>query len=200
MARQAYLSFDFSDFTENGLKGVIKEFGRNNLNVLSVEGNNKPKRQTGVQTKKAVFIFDDGQKLTLQITNHGVIFQVRLNSRIIPIKAVDDLKKAIAEISDKVRANSKTYQKSLSRREKAKTNTGNSGRLSNKKQLEAYQARIAELESAYKDLSERRDDVSKDLQGKIGQRQALDGEYEQEKLRNNLLLAELEQLQQQEAE
>ena len=199
MARQAYLSFDFSDFTENGLKGVIKEFGRNNLNVLSVEGNNKPKRQTGVQTKKAVFIFDDGQKLTLQITNHGVIFQVRLNSRIIPIKAVDDLKKAIAEISDKVRANSKTYQKSLSRREKAKTNTGNSGRLSNKKQLEAYQARIAELESAYKDLSERRDDVSKDLQGKIGQRQALDGEYEQEKLRNNLLLAELEQLQQQEA-
>lgn len=106
-----YLSFDFSQFNEKGLKKVIAEFKKNNLQVTSVEADNKPKRQSGVQTKKAVLYFSDGQKLMLQATAQGAIFQVRLNTRVIPVKHVDDLKKAIAEISSKLVSNSKQFQK-----------------------------------------------------------------------------------------
>ncbi|MBT2979886.1 hypothetical protein AA405_20410, partial [Vibrio anguillarum] len=62
------------------------------------------------------FHFADGQKLRLQATAQGAIFQVRLNTRVIPIKHVDDLKKAVAEISTKVADNSKQFQKTLRKR------------------------------------------------------------------------------------
>ena len=195
MARQSYLSFDFNNFTEDGLKDITKEFKRNKLTVLSIDADNKPKRQSGVQTKKAVFVFDDGQKLTLQVTSHNVIFQVRLNSRIIPVKAVDDLKKAVSEISDKIRANSKTYQKSLNRQAKGVNAGGqNSARLSNKKQLEAYQAQISEMTAANDELATQLSTAQAFVQEKSARSSALEEQLAQEQTRNQLLLSELEQL------
>ncbi|SKA52948.1 defense against restriction DarA-related protein [Photobacterium toruni] len=111
-----YLSFDFDQFNEKGLKKVIDEFQNQNLSVTSVEADNKPKRQSGVQTKKATLHFSDGQKLVLQATAQGSIFQVRLNTRVIPVKYVDDLKKAITEIATKVKSNSKQFQNTLQKR------------------------------------------------------------------------------------
>ncbi|MCD9516412.1 hypothetical protein [Photobacterium carnosum] len=111
-----YLSFDFDQFNEKGLKKVIDEFQNQNLSVTSVEADNKPKRQSGVQTKKATLHFSDGQKLILQATAQGSIFQVRLNTRVIPVKYVDDLKRAITEIAGKVKSNSKQFQNTLQKR------------------------------------------------------------------------------------
>lgn len=109
----SYLSFDYAQFNEKGLKKVIDEFKRQKLQVTSVEADNKAKRQSGVQTKKAILHFADGQKLMFQATAQGAIFQVRLNTRVIPIKHVDDLKKAVAEIAGKISANSKQFQQTL---------------------------------------------------------------------------------------
>ena len=113
-----YLSFDYSQFNEKGLKNVIAEFKKNQLQVTSVEADNKAKRQSGVQTKKAILHFSDGQKLMLQATAQGSIFQVRLNTRVIPVKHVDDLKKAIAEIAAKLSRNSRQFKKQQEQRAK----------------------------------------------------------------------------------
>ena len=113
-----YLSFDYSQFNEKGLKNVIAEFKKNQLQVISVEADNKAKRQFGVQTKKAILHFSDGQKLMLQATAQGSIFQVRLNTRVIPVKHVDDLKKAIAEIAAKLTRNSRQFKKQQEQRAK----------------------------------------------------------------------------------
>ena len=196
MARQQYVSFDYDNFTESGLKKVTKEFEKNGLNVISVEADNKPKRQSGVQTKKAVFTFDDGQKVTLQVTAQGSVFQVRLNSRVIPVKNVDDLGKAIAEISDKVKANSKTFKKSLRKRDQRnKKDTPSPARTSTKKQLEAYQSQISELQDVNAELTKERDESQKAVQTKQSTKQTLESELEVERSRNAALTAELEQLQ-----
>lgn len=171
-----YLSFDFSQFNEKGLKKVIAEFKKNQLQVTSVEADNKPKRQSGVQTKKAVLHFSDGQKLMLQATAQGAIFQVRLNTRVIPVKHVDDLKKAIAEVAAKVASNSKQFQKQQAKRSTKvikRIDSSTKARTSLKAQTALAGSDVEELKKSIKLAKEEKQELSLEVRALGKQKQEL---------------------------
>jgi len=147
VARSSYLSFDYEHFNEQGLKSVLSEFKRNDLPVVRVSANNKQTRQQGVPTKKAELFFTDGQRIALQAKADGAIFQVRLNNKVIPVTAVNDLKRAIAEISEKVKGNAKIFQKTLKgrlKRAQVDTTTATIARTSTKARIAMLNAGIQE--------------------------------------------------------
>lgn len=192
-----YLSFDFAQFNEKGLKKVIDEFKKQNLSVTSVEADNKPKRQSGVQTKKATLHFSDGQKLMLQATAQGAIFQVRLNTRVIPVKHVDDLKKAIVEISAKVKSNSKQFQKTLQKRAvrtNSRTDANSKAKTSLKAQIALATADKEDLMATV--LQARKDKQALDilLPEKQSKKEEIISQLEQASNETLELLAEIEHL------
>lgn len=197
MARSNYTTFDFTQFNEKGLKDVIKQFKKNDLIVNQVEADNKPKRQSGVQVKKAVLTFEDGQALTLQATAQGSIFQVRLNTRVIPVKHVDDLNKAIAEISQKVKANATAFQKTLKRRQTRIKNTDSksaAARVSSKAQLQQYQDQINVFQESNQTLLTQQTELQQQFESKTQLSQSLQAQLQAEQEKHKQLDAELTRL------
>ncbi|WP_268810123.1 hypothetical protein [Vibrio parahaemolyticus] len=197
----SYLSFDYAQFNEKGLKKVIDEFKRQDLQVTSVEADNKAKRQSGVQTKKATLHFADGQKLMLQATAQGAIFQVRLNTRVIPIKHVDDLKKAVAEIAGKVSENSKQFQKTLkkrtSRASSASKDSTSRAKTSLKAQIALAKSDHQELESSVQEKRQQKQTLEEALPVKEQRKSDISAQITQEYSVSEQLEAELKQLEEQ---
>ncbi|MFW1108371.1 hypothetical protein ACEWA7_20230 [Vibrio parahaemolyticus] len=194
----SYLSFDYAQFNEKGLKKVLDEFKRQDLQVISVEADNKAKRQSGVQTKQATFHFADGQKLMLQATAQGAIFQVRLNTRVIPIKHVDDLKKAVAEIAGKVSENSKQFQNSLKKRvaraSSASKDSNSRAKTSLKAQIALAKSDNQELESSVQQMRQQKQTLEESLPSKEQRKSDLSEQITQEYSVSDQLEAELKQL------
>lgn len=105
------IDIDFKRFNEAGLKPVIKKFEQAKLPVKEVVGTNKPKRESGFLTKMVTFVFDSGQKLVVKAKAGGSIYQAKLNGRVLPIKHVDDIDKAVKEVVTHVKHNEKAYLK-----------------------------------------------------------------------------------------
>lgn len=105
------LSITFEKFDKAGLKPVIKKFEALGLTVDDVEATNKAKRESGFLLKTATVIFASGQKLMVKAKAGGGVFQVKLNGRVLPIKAVDDLGKAVEEVTTHVKANEAAFLK-----------------------------------------------------------------------------------------
>lgn len=82
--------------------------------LLGTSCNQTEKSSSGMKFKEALVTFKDGQTLMLRLKQTGDVFQALLNGKVLPVKAQDDDKAAIAEIVAKVKSNSDTYQKSLS--------------------------------------------------------------------------------------
>jgi hypothetical protein len=61
--------------------------------------------------KTATFVFASGQKITVKIKAGGGVFQIKLNAKVIPIKAVDDVAKAVDEVITYVKANEPAFAK-----------------------------------------------------------------------------------------
>ncbi len=122
MARQTYIAFDFANFTEQGLRKVAREFEKNDAPVIkdgneySITATNKISRIQGMPTKSATLHFEDGQSVTLTINNEGSVFRVKLNNKTIPVFYVSSFSKSIAEISDKLKANSKKFAQAVKRK------------------------------------------------------------------------------------
>ncbi|EOG7744651.1 hypothetical protein R8O05_21405 [Vibrio sp. 1865] len=194
----SYLSFDYAQFNEKGLKKVIDEFKRQDLQVTSVEADNKAKRQSGVQTKKATLHFADGQKLMLQATAQGAIFQVRLNTRVIPIKHVDDLKKAVAEIAGKVSANSKQFQQTLKKRAARASSTSKDSssraKTSLKAQIALANADKQDLEASVAEKRKQKQALEDGLPAKEQRKSDISTHINQEYSVSEQLEAELKQL------
>ncbi|EKQ3696058.1 hypothetical protein QRC94_003763 [Vibrio vulnificus] len=197
----SYLSFDYAQFNEKGLKKVIDEFKRQDLQVTSVEADNKAKRQSGVQTKKATLHFADGQKLMLQATAQGAIFQVRLNTRVIPIKHVDDLKKAVTEIASKVSDNSKQFQKTLKKRASRASSTSKDStsraKTSLKAQIALAKSDHQELESSVQEKRQQKQTLEEALPVKEQRKSDISAQITQEYSVSEQLEAELKQLEEQ---
>lgn len=192
-----YLSFDFAQFNEKGLKKVIDEFKKQKLSVTSMEADNKPKRQSGVQTKKATLHFSDGQKLMLQATAQGAIFQVRLNTRVIPVKHVDDLKKAIAEIAAKVKSNSKQFQKTLQKRAvrtSSRTDANSKAKTSLKAQIALATADKEDLKATVEQARKDKQALDALLPEKQSKKEEITSQFEQASNETMELLAEIEKL------
>lgn len=165
MARQSYIAFDFDNFTEQGLRKVALEFAKNDTPVIqgddggyTITATNKIKRTQGMPTKSAQFHFEDGQSATLVVNNEGSVFQVKLNTKIIPITNVGSFTKSIKEISNKVKANSKTFSKALARKavkaHAADIGTGETPKRVGNSIPARLKAAKAALETARDDLAE----------------------------------------------
>jgi hypothetical protein len=116
------LEFDFKNFNEKGLKKVLNAFKKQQLPIKEVVANNRPKRESGYQVKAATLHFESGQKLLLKAKANGSIFQVKLNNKALPIKNVDNLKKAVGEVIKFVKINEPKFLKQQAKRlERAKT-------------------------------------------------------------------------------
>jgi len=105
------IHIDFDKFNKVGLKPILEKFEKTGLPVADVEADNKAKRESGFQVKSAIINFESGQKLLVKAKAGGSIFQVKLNNKVLAIKNVDDLDKAIQEVVDYVKANEPHYQK-----------------------------------------------------------------------------------------
>ncbi|WP_028325827.1 hypothetical protein [Desulfatirhabdium butyrativorans] len=109
------IKIDFDKFDKTGLKPILKKFETAGLTVDDIEAPNKAKRESGFLIKTAVLVFASGQKLTVKAKAGGGIFQVKLNSKVLPIKAVDDMDKAVDEVITHVKANEGNYLKQKER-------------------------------------------------------------------------------------
>lgn len=194
----SYLSFDYAQFNEKGLKKLIDEFNRQDLQIINVEADNKAKRQSGVQTKQATFHLADGQKLMLQATAQGAIFQVRLNTRVIPIKHVDDLKKAVAEIAAKVVDNSKQFQQTLRKRaaraSSISKDSASRAKTSLKAQIALAHADKRDLEQSVAQMRQQKKELEESLPAVEAQKNALKTQLTNEYGITDQLEAELKQL------
>lgn len=114
--KQVRLPFD--KLTEAGLKPILTKMKKWGLDVASVDAPNRAKRESGMLLKDATFNFEDGQKMLVRVKSDGTVFQVKLNNKVVPIKHVDDMDKAIVEMVDYVQANAKAYERAKLQREK----------------------------------------------------------------------------------
>lgn len=105
------LTIDFEKFDKAGLKPVLKKFETAGLPIEDVEATNKARRESGFLMKTAVLIFASGQKLAVKMKAGGSVFQVKLNGKALPIKAVDDVAQAVDEVIAYVKANEPAFTK-----------------------------------------------------------------------------------------
>ena len=112
------IQLDFKHIDEKGLKKVLTAFKKDACPVTEVEANNIPKRENGSPVKSFTLTFEDGQKVFCKVKADGTVFQVKLNNKVVPIKNVDNMDKAVHEIADYVGQNAKAYARAKINREK----------------------------------------------------------------------------------
>lgn len=114
------LTLDFEKLTEKTLQPVLKKFQKGGYTVIKVDAPNKAKRESGFLIKNFTLTFEDEQQILVRVKAGGTIFQVKLNNRVIPIKHVDDMEKAIYEISNYLYDNAKAFARAKAQRERRK--------------------------------------------------------------------------------
>ncbi len=189
------IQFDFQKFNEAGMKPVIKAFAKYELKVASVEADNKPRRESGVQVKTATFEFESGQKLFVKAKADGGIVQVKLNSKVLGIKNTDNLDKAVLEIVDYVQGNEKSFLAAKNKVPKIKppsTETATSTSLAD--QIDQFQASLDEYISQNAEITSSIGVV----QGTVDQKQetldSINNDIAEEQSRSDVLQSELDQL------
>lgn len=197
--RQTYAGvFDFARFDVEGVKPIKDAFEKAGLTVVDVEASNKAARRSGYQVKQATFFFGDGQRVVMMLKNdgdgRGDIYQVKLNSRVVPVKNVDDMDKAVAEIAAMAGSNSASFVKAA-RRKAEKQSVDESDLEGNKTRkpvtaaakLEAASTEIAELEAIAAEQEARRAELA-------AQVEAARQQYETDMAELNRLIEENDQL------
>lgn len=114
------LTLNFEKLTEKALQPILKKFQKVGHTVAKVDAPNKAKRESGFLIKNFTLTFEDDQQILVRVKAGGTIFQVKLNNRVVPIKHVDDLEKAINEIADYLYDNAKAFAKAKAQRERRK--------------------------------------------------------------------------------
>lgn len=120
--KSAQLTLPFDKLTENNLKPIVKKFEKLGRPVASVDAPNTAKRESGVLVKNFTLTFEDGQQLLVRVKAGGTIYQVKLNNKVVPVKHVDDMDKAIGEMYDYLYYNAKAFERAKMQREKRKIN------------------------------------------------------------------------------
>lgn len=192
--KQVRLPFD--KLTESGLKPVIKKMEKWGLKVSSVDAPNRARRESGFLLKDATFTFEDGQKMLVRVKADGTVFQVKLNNKVVPIKHVDDMDKAIGEMVDYVQANAKAYQRAKLQREKRrKLNIEPPPVVTNRQEkIERAKAQLTELITANGELEAQAAEMQASMATKQGELQKAESALAAERTKTTALeqtLAEL---------
>jgi hypothetical protein len=186
---------DFEKLTEAGLKPVVRKIEKHGLTVASIKATNKAKRMSGYLTKSVIFVFDTGQQLEVLVKADGTVFQVKLNRKVVPIKAVSNIDKAIVELVDAVQDNERKYLKAKKRREAQvakKLATGSPARITRKEKLDKAKAMQSELQSELAVYQERMQSLDlADLQARLEDKKAEEALLQE---KNTELKSELEGL------
>jgi len=191
------ISIDFKNFNERGLKKVINAFEKQDLHIKEVVANNRPKRESGYQTKAATLHFESGQKLLLKAKANGSIFQVKLNNKAIPIKHVDDLKKAVGEVITFVKKNEPKFLKQQQTRlakKRVQIPKPKPATTSAKKQLEQVSGALTSAKEENEALGEELQGLTEEIEDKQTTLANLRARLDEETQRSETLQAELDAL------
>ena len=187
------IHIDFEKFNKAGLKPIIDKFEKAKVPVADVEGSNKAKRESGFQVKTATITFESGQKLIVKAKAGGSIFQVKLNNKVLAIKHVDDIDKAVLEIIDYVQENEKNYLKQLAR-QKVTVPKIKPASIPVAEQITQYQTSIDETTAAIQELNQQISDAQEQSRSKTGDAQELENRLAILRNTGDRLYAELKEL------
>lgn len=98
MPMDLLISFDDLKVGAKALKKLVQAFTRAGAPVASTDVDPRTRRTSGINYRQVLITFTDNQSVTLGVKTTGDIFEVKVNSLALPIKAQDDQKKAVAEI------------------------------------------------------------------------------------------------------
>lgn len=193
-SKQVRLPFD--KLTESNLKPVIKKMEKWGLKVSSVEAPNRGRRESGFLLKDATFAFDDGQKMLIRVKADGTVFQVKLNNKVVPIKHVDNMDKAIGEMVDYVQANAKAYQRAKLQREKRRRlNIEPPAVATNRREkIERAKAQLTELATANEELDAQTAEMRAAVNTKQNELKKVESELAAERNRTTVLERTLTEL------
>lgn len=79
-------------------KKLAQAFSRAGAEVVSTGTDGKTKRTAGVSFKSLMLTFADGQTIEALVKQTGDIYQVKLNGKLIPLKAPDDHKESVKQL------------------------------------------------------------------------------------------------------
>ena len=190
------IKLDFENLTKAGLKKLLKVFEKQQCPVASVDAPNKSKRESGMLTKSFTLTFEDGQNLQIRVKADGTVYQVRLNNKVMPIKHVDDLDKAVTEMIDYVQDNAKAYERAKIQREKRKIRVPKPAVLTSRKEKIAQaKEELDQLDVSNTALEQQKAELDAAMSDKSGQLERVMRDLDAEKAKTEKLEATLAALQ-----
>lgn len=193
LSNQVVLNFDKLD--ENGLKPVLKKFARQHCPVASVDAPNKGKRESGFLVKNFTLTFEDGQQMLVRVKADGTVFQVRLNNRVVPVKNVGDMDKAIAEMVGYIQENAPAYARARALREKRKAKPPvPSVKTSRREKLAQEKEKLAQLNESNAAVASQYREAAADVAAKRTELEAAEKALAHEKERTRVLEREFAEL------
>lgn len=142
--KKRYFTLDFSNVTEAGLKDLITSFNKAKAKVVETIASNRKAKKDGLFQKRAQFIFENGQSVTVTVGEQGDIVQTKLNTTVIPVSdsgTIDAYAKDVVMTMDK---NQVSFEKALARKAAAAIKDTSDVKPASR----PLAARIAEVQSA----------------------------------------------------
>lgn len=204
----AAFDLNFKKLDERGVKPLLDFLKRRKkLKIQSVDAPNRIRREMGYAVKRVVVNLMDGQRLELKMKPDDayglVIFQVRLNGKVFPVKNEDDIEAAVGEVVGVIRAQSDRYANLQAKKtERLKSGDGGTGADgAGKAGVKSAAAKLAEANAAAEDAKAAVDELRGQvevLEGEVGEKtgrlDAVKADIETERTRNAELRGELEEL------
>ncbi len=139
--------FDFFELShkDSAIKKAKRYFAQAGATVTSVDVDAKVRRMAGVSYREVQFGFADSQTVRFGIKQTGDVYQVKINGKLVPLKAQDDHVKAIGEIVAGMNKGRAKFQAALA---KVKVDLPKSIRTAAPKMEQALREKIAAVDEA----------------------------------------------------
>lgn len=192
--KQVRLPFD--KMTEANLRPFAKKFEKWGIKISEIKSANVGKRESGFLLKDALFIFEDGQRMLIRVKSDGTVFQVKLNNKVLPVKSVDNVDKAVIEMVDYVQANAKAYERAKIQREKRRKIVPDVPAVttSRREKIFKVQNELRELSASNAELEQQQAEASSQAQAKQAEMVKAESELAAEKEKTAKLENELASL------
>ncbi|MGL5292383.1 MAG: hypothetical protein ACRC9V_01065 [Aeromonas sp.] len=141
--KSAYFTLDFGNVTEKGLKKLVDAFKKAGQAVATVTATNRVIKKDRLSTKKFTLTFETGQSVTVSVGDQGDVIETRLNSTVVPVKALDTMAAYAKEVSKKVEDNQAKYDRSLALKTKRVTDSSSTKPASRSIQARLIEAGVA---------------------------------------------------------